>query len=590
MDGQRRALIIANDVYEHEGLRHLLAPAADAAALADVLGDPKIGDFDVEVVLNESAHVVQGQIEELLLEARPDDVLLLHFSCHGLKSDSGELFFAVRNTRPNRLGSTAIPADFVQRCMRSSRSRRIVLLLDCCYGGAFGKGVAVRSPGEVNVLDSFSGQKLGGGRGRAVITASTSMEYAFEGDRLADDSGQDPSVFTSALVEGLVTGDADRDEDGWVSLNELYDYVFDRVRAENPHQTPSRDIEMTGELYLARSRRMRIRPLPIPTDLQAAISDHNIYSRLGAVAELRSRLASDDLPVASGAYEALRGVARTDIKQVADTAAAAIREVSLNVDESRVDFGQAVIGTELQRTIGLSGAPLTRACRFQVSDRWINVEDVPGGIEICVDSSRVGRLDGSISLTSPTGRAVIRVSAEVVDAPATAHPGDSAPSSLGHDELDIGSGSDSQPSVVTPVDPAPAAIAATLDAPVGAESAAESVAGERDETPHDAEGTADESRDNKVGRRRMSSIVWALMPALSLGVLTPVPSAMAASRLGGVHHALVALGFTVTWILTILMLWNAIDVAPLWWALSAMATAHALWLRGRVFSRSVTSR
>src|SRR6266498_506992 len=165
-------------------------------------------------------------------------------------------------------GSTAVSADFVQRCMRASRSRSVVLLLDCCYGGAFAQGVKVRAAGDVNVLDSFPQERTGGGRGRAVITASSAMEYAFEGDRLADDQHHRPSVFTSALVEGLATGDADRDEDGWVSLNELYDYVFDKVREQNPHQTPSRDVEMQGELYLARSRRRRIKPQPIPADLQ----------------------------------------------------------------------------------------------------------------------------------------------------------------------------------------------------------------------------------------------------------------------------------------------------------------------------------
>ncbi|GAA0454611.1 hypothetical protein Ade02nite_03100 [Paractinoplanes deccanensis] len=266
----RRALIVANDTYEHEGLRRLLAPAADAEALARVLGDPSIGDFDVRVVSNEPAYVIQEQIEDLFADSRPDDVLLLHFSCHGLKGESGELFFATRNTRPNRLGSTAVSADFVQRCMRASRSRGIVLLLDCCYGGAFSRGVRVRAAGDVDVLDNFPG----GSRGRAVITASSAMEYAFEGDRLADDKSH-PSVFTSALVEGLETGDADRDQDGWISLNELYDYVFDRVRERNPYQTPSRDIEMQGELYVARSNRPtgETRP-PLPPPEKPAPKRH----------------------------------------------------------------------------------------------------------------------------------------------------------------------------------------------------------------------------------------------------------------------------------------------------------------------------
>jgi uncharacterized caspase-like protein len=187
---------------------------------------------------------VEERIEDLFADARADDVLLVHFSGHGLKGEAGDLYFAARNTRPDRLASTAVPADFVQRCLRSSPSRSIVLLLDCCYGGAFGQGVAVRAAGDVNVLDSFPSGRPGGGRGRAVITASSAMEYAFEGERLADDSRPVPSPFTAALVHGLGTGEADRDEDGWVSLNELYDYVFDRVRETNPQQTPSRDIEM----------------------------------------------------------------------------------------------------------------------------------------------------------------------------------------------------------------------------------------------------------------------------------------------------------------------------------------------------------
>jgi uncharacterized caspase-like protein len=184
VSAQRKALIVANEEYENEGLKHLLAPAADAEALGTVLRDPEIGDFEVHVVYNQPAHIIQAQIDDFLSESRPEDVLLLHFSCHGLKSESGELFFAARNTRPNRLDSTAVPADFVQRRMRASRSRSVVLLLDCCYGGAFSQGVRVRAAGDINVLDAFPGGRLGGGRGRAVITASSAMEYAFEEDQL----------------------------------------------------------------------------------------------------------------------------------------------------------------------------------------------------------------------------------------------------------------------------------------------------------------------------------------------------------------------------------------------------------------------
>jgi hypothetical protein len=69
VSGQRKALIVANDEYDQEALRDLLAPAADAEALGRVLGDRQIGDFTVQVVRNEPADVIQAHIEELFSES-----------------------------------------------------------------------------------------------------------------------------------------------------------------------------------------------------------------------------------------------------------------------------------------------------------------------------------------------------------------------------------------------------------------------------------------------------------------------------------------------------------------------------------------
>jgi hypothetical protein len=328
MNAHRKALIVANDEYEHEGLGQLSAPAADAQALAGVLGDEQIGDFDVQIVRNEPAHVIQALIEELFSEARPDDVLLVHFSCHGLKSESGELFFAAANTRPNRLGSTAVSADFVQRCLRTSRSRSVVLLLDCCYGGAFARGVTVRAAGDVDVLGSFPPERAGSGRGRAVITASSAMEYAFEGDRLSDDAGPQPSVFTSALVEGLATGEADRNQDGWVSLDELYEYVFDKVRERNPNQTPSRDVEMQGDLFIARRSHPVTTPAPLPPELRVAIDSPLAGVRGGAVEELARVLRTGHAGLVLAARMALEGLAADDSRHVSAAASAVLREAA----------------------------------------------------------------------------------------------------------------------------------------------------------------------------------------------------------------------------------------------------------------------
>jgi Caspase domain len=244
---QRSALIVANDRYNDPGLSQLRAPVHDAETLARVLADPHIGGFQVTIVSNEEEHRLRREIARFFADRHRDDLLLAHLSCHGVKDDNGQLYFATADTELTNLDATAMPADFVNRHMTRSASRRVVLLLDCCYSGAFARGMTPRADSVVDLRDRFEG------RGRIVLTASSAMEYAFEDAVMARAEGQ-PSVFTHAIVQGLETGAADRDGDGYVSVDELYDYVYERVRDVTPKQTPGRwDFDMQGDLLIARN-------------------------------------------------------------------------------------------------------------------------------------------------------------------------------------------------------------------------------------------------------------------------------------------------------------------------------------------------
>ena len=75
-----------------------------------------------------------------------------------------------------------------------------------------------------------------------------------------------------------------------------------------------------------------------------------MYTRRGAVHELQSRLASDDLPVAAGAYQALAELARTDIQYVADLAAAALSQAAVQPEETELHFGQQTTRIRHRRT------------------------------------------------------------------------------------------------------------------------------------------------------------------------------------------------------------------------------------------------
>ena len=169
----RHALIVATDTYSDPKLRRLRAPARDAEALADVLRDPEVGDFEVSLATNENDAALRRRIAAFFSDRARDSLLLLHFSCHGLKDDSGQLYFAAADTEVAHLDATAIPAEFVSRQMARSRSNNVLMLLDCCYSGAIARGLRFRAGDSVDVNDQL------GGSGRAIITASNAMEYAF---------------------------------------------------------------------------------------------------------------------------------------------------------------------------------------------------------------------------------------------------------------------------------------------------------------------------------------------------------------------------------------------------------------------------
>ncbi|MEU0210487.1 caspase, EACC1-associated type [Streptomyces canus] len=243
MAGTREALLIATGRYDNPVLNVLRSPTRDSEGLGAVLGDPEIGDFRVEQVNDAYAHEIAQALERFFRNRRSDDLLLLHLSCHGIKDDNGRLFFAARNTDKDLPASTAISAEFLRELMKECRARTIVLLLDCCYSGAFMAGA--KGDDSIHVRDELAGH------GRAVITATNRTEYAWEGNRL-DTLTPQPSRFTGALIDGLRTGAADRDDDGWVTVNELYDYVCDSLSKGERRQTPRLWMDLEFRVAIAR--------------------------------------------------------------------------------------------------------------------------------------------------------------------------------------------------------------------------------------------------------------------------------------------------------------------------------------------------
>ncbi len=299
---KRFALIIASYEYDDARLKRLVAPAQDAEALAAVLGKPSIGDFQVRVLVNRDCDELRREVQRFFAKRQRDDTLLLYFSGHGVKNADGELYFATKDTDRDMLESTAVPASFVNKMMQQSLSRAQILLLDCCYAGAFAKGMTVRADQEVG-----TGEYFRDGRGWGIMTASDTMQYAFEGEDMRGNGVR--SLFTSTLVEGLGSGEADMDGDQEVSFNDAYEYVKARVAEATSDQKPMKWVfRPEGEIFLAHCPNPVAKPLP--PDLRQAIGSPLSEVREGAARALAGMLGSTETGVAAAAREGLERLAK----------------------------------------------------------------------------------------------------------------------------------------------------------------------------------------------------------------------------------------------------------------------------------------
>ncbi|NUT97883.1 MAG: hypothetical protein HOY78_38295, partial [Saccharothrix sp.] len=172
-------------------------------------------------------HEIRRAVEDVLASRTPDDLVLVYFSCHGLTTPARRLYFAAANTLQDRPAGTAIPRSFLNEQLEDCRAAGRILVLDCCFSGAFVEGFKDAS---ATVLDDTA-------QGYVVLTASNAYEYAFEQDTLSLEAPR-ASLFTDVLIEGLSSGAADLDGDGWIDVNELFGYAHREVRRRRPDQTP----------------------------------------------------------------------------------------------------------------------------------------------------------------------------------------------------------------------------------------------------------------------------------------------------------------------------------------------------------------
>lgn len=230
---KKYAVLIGNSQFPDEPdkkkLPALACPEQDVDDLASVLADVNRGQFEILPLKNQESHLVLRKLQQTIKQLQADDLLLVYYSGHGKPNKNNILHLTTIDTVINELESTAIPIHRVYEIIATGKAKKIIIILDCCYSGAAGQGFR----GDID--DGL--QQLNNSRGTYLVTASTELQVAHENTTAGY------GLFTKHLIAGLTTGAADKDGDGFISMNELYDYVHDNVVAANPNQQPTKHVK-----------------------------------------------------------------------------------------------------------------------------------------------------------------------------------------------------------------------------------------------------------------------------------------------------------------------------------------------------------
>jgi uncharacterized caspase-like protein len=130
----------------------------------------------------------------------------------------------------NDLYSTALSNNEIADMLKRVKVKRMVTFLDSCYSEA----TVNRKDQTRSIPIGIPGQMFAG-EGRVIISASNGKQQSLELDEYQH------GVFTYYLLEGL-KGKADKNRDGVIEVDEIWDYVKNQVsetaREHNNSQTP----------------------------------------------------------------------------------------------------------------------------------------------------------------------------------------------------------------------------------------------------------------------------------------------------------------------------------------------------------------
>jgi len=330
---QSHAFIIG--INDYKNVSPLQTAVSDAEKLAEVL-ETQQGFLVHKPLLNAKGDEIRNLLKTLPDKVGKDDRVIFYFAGHGTPADGDDGpagYVLPADADPTDL-KTFIPMGDLHKTLDALPCRHLLLILDCCFSGAFKWSSQHRAAGMMmpkkiykDRFDRFIQE-----RAWQALTSAAYDQKALDvlkgtgkptGDRgvkmLPEYNNAAHSPFALALFEGLA-GAADakieREGDGVITATELYSYIRDQIEpatikeSQKLRQTPGffpLPKHDKGEfIFLHPRHRLNLPARPKRNPYKGLQSfdetDHELfYGRDRVIQEMRARAENNKLLVVSGA-------------------------------------------------------------------------------------------------------------------------------------------------------------------------------------------------------------------------------------------------------------------------------------------------
>lgn len=209
------AVVVGVASYDHMPvLRYTDDDAYRFYAFLKSLEGGALPDDQIRILVDEDASRdnIMGTMNEIFGQAGPNDLVIFYFSGHGLNGSFLPIDFDGFNNK--------ISHEEIAKAFNKCQAKFKLCLADACHSGGL---FAMRSGEDDPVLSQYYSTLAKSVAGTAIIMSSKADETSLESQGLRQ------GVFSHFLIRGL-KGEADKNKDKVVTVEELYEFISANVR------------------------------------------------------------------------------------------------------------------------------------------------------------------------------------------------------------------------------------------------------------------------------------------------------------------------------------------------------------------------